>query len=49
MDQSIIKAYFALLYCDLDDNKIEAMQLFFDSLQDQGISNEKPEIQFFFK
>jgi len=47
MDQSVSQAYFDLLYCDLDDNKIKAMQLFFDSLQDQGILNERPEIQFF--
>ncbi len=47
MDQSIIKAYFDLLYCDLDDNKIKAMQLFFDSLQDQEILNERPDVQFF--
>ena len=47
MDQSIIKAYFDLLYCDLDDSKIKAMQLFFDSLQDQEILNERPDVQFF--
>ena len=47
MDQSVIKEYFDLLYCDLDGNKIKAMQLFFDSLLDQGILNERADIEFF--
>jgi len=47
LDQSVIKEYFDLLYCDLDGRKIIAMQLFFDSLFDQGIINEKPGIKFF--
>ncbi|MCD4721292.1 MAG: menaquinone biosynthesis protein [Desulfobacula sp.] len=47
LDQSVIKEYFDLLHCDLDDNKIKAMQLFFDSLFDQGILNEKAGIIFF--
>jgi len=47
LDQSIIKEYFDLLYCDLDGRKIKAMRVFFDSLLDQGILNEKPGITFF--
>ncbi|WP_457551956.1 menaquinone biosynthetic enzyme MqnA/MqnD family protein [Desulfobacula sp.] len=47
LDESIIKDYFDLLYCDLDEHKIKAMQLFFDSLLDQGMLDERPVIQFF--
>jgi len=47
LEQSIIKEYFDLLYCDLDDKKIMAMRLFFGSLLDQGIINERPDIRFF--
>ena len=47
LDQSVIKEYFDLLYCDLDDQKVKAMEVFFDSLLDQGILNEKPDITFF--
>ena len=47
LDQSIIKEYFNLLYCDFDDKKIKAMQMFFDSLFDQGVLKEKPGISFF--
>jgi chorismate dehydratase len=28
LDQSVIKEYFDLLYCDLDHRKIRAMQFF---------------------
>ncbi|MBC2704195.1 MAG: menaquinone biosynthesis protein [Desulfobacula sp.] len=47
LEQSVIKEYFDLLYCDLDDRKIKAMRLFFDSLLDQGILSEKADIEFF--
>ncbi|MCP3872161.1 MAG: menaquinone biosynthesis protein [Desulfobacteraceae bacterium] len=47
LEQSIVKEYFNLLYCDLDDKKIRAMQLFFDSLFDQGILSERADIHFF--
>lgn len=47
LNQSLIKEYFDLLYCDLDSKKIKAMQLFFDSLFDQGILNEKADIELF--
>jgi len=47
LEQLVIKEYFDLLYCDLDGQKIKAMQLFFDSLLDQGILNEKADMEFF--
>ncbi|WP_051012462.1 menaquinone biosynthetic enzyme MqnA/MqnD family protein [Desulfobacula toluolica] len=47
LERSIIKEYFDLLYCDLDDKKIKAMQMFFNSLLDQGILKEKTDIRFF--
>lgn len=47
LKESIIKEYFDLLYCDLDDKKIKAMGLFFDSLFDQKILNEKADLCFF--
>ena len=47
LDQSIVKEYFDLLYCDLDGRKLKAMKVFFDSLFNQGILKEKPDIAFF--
>ncbi len=47
LEQSIIKQYFDLLLCDLDEQKVRAMALFFDSLLDQGILSEKANIRFF--
>ncbi len=47
LKRSVIKEYFDLLYCDLDDEKINAMALFFDSLFDQGILNKRVNIEFF--
>ncbi len=42
-----VKHYFDLLYCDLDDQKIRAMKLFFDSLYERKILKEKVDVQFF--
>ncbi len=47
LERSMVKEYFDLLYCDLDDKKIKAMVLFFDFLFEQGILNEKVDIEFF--
>ena len=47
LDEAIIKTYFDRLYCDFDERKIEAMKLFFDSLLDQGMLAERPDVQFF--
>jgi chorismate dehydratase len=45
-EYALIKQYFDLLYCDLDEKKITAMQLFFDSLFEQNVLNRKPVIEF---
>lgn len=42
-----VKHYFDLLHCDLDDQKISAMGVFFDSLYERKILKEKVDIQFF--
>lgn len=47
LSSSVIREYFNLLHCDLDDKKKRAMRLFFDSLLDQGIIKERAEICFF--
>ena len=47
LERSMVKEYFDLLYCDLDDKKIKAMALFFDSLLDQGMLKERVDIEFF--
>jgi len=44
--KSQIKEYYDLLYCDLDDQKIKAMGIFFDSLFEQQILTEKVDISF---
>jgi len=44
--KSKIKEYYDLLYCDLDDQKIKAMGIFFDSLFEQDILTEKVDISF---
>ncbi len=45
-EYALIKQYFDLLYCDLDEKKITAMQLFFDSLFEQDVLTRKPVIEF---
>jgi len=47
LEKSIVKEYFELLFCDLDDKKIKAIGIFFDSLLDQGIIKQRPDIRFF--
>ena len=47
LEKSLIQEYFDLLYCDLDDKKVKAMGLFFDSLLEQGVLSEKAGIEFF--
>jgi chorismate dehydratase len=46
LDHSLVKEYFDLLYCDLDEKKIIAMQLFFDSLYEQDALKQKPVLEF---
>jgi len=45
--QERVKHYYDLLYCDLDDQKIKAMGVFFDSLYERNILKLKVDIQFF--
>ncbi len=47
LERSIVKKYFDLLHCDLDEKKIKAMTLFFDSLFDQQILDQRVNIEFF--
>lgn len=47
IEQQRIKEYFDLLFCDLDDEKIKAMGLFFDSLFEQKILDQRAKILFF--
>lgn len=47
LKQSVIKEYFDLLYCDLDKEKIRAVDLFFCSLFQMGLLKEKPVLNFF--
>lgn len=47
LDQQIVKQYFDLLFCDLDEKKIEAMGVFFDYMYRQRILREKAGIKFF--
>lgn len=47
IDPERVRRYYDLLYCDLDEIKVKAMGMFFDSLYEQGILKEKTEIEFF--
>lgn len=47
LGRDIISRYFKHLYCDLDNEKLNAMKLFFDSLYEQGVLSEKAHIRFF--
>lgn len=47
ISKEVVKQYFDLLYCDLDDQKIRAMGIFFDSLYERNILKNKVDIQFF--
>lgn len=47
LETTMVKEYFDRLYCDLDNEKIKAMKIFFDSLFDQEILKERPDINFF--
>ena len=42
-----ISDYYNCLYCDLDDRKVQGMDLFFTGLYEQGILKEKTDIRFF--
>lgn len=47
ISRELARQYFDLLLCDMDDVKIKAMGMFFDSLYDQGVLKEKAGIEFF--
>lgn len=47
LPEPVVREYFELLYCDLDEKKIDAMTLFFDSLKQQGILYDQPRVNFF--
>ena len=47
LKKSIVKEYYDLLYCDLDDKKVTAMKLFFDTLVEQHLLDETVDIHFF--
>ncbi len=47
IEKKLVKEYFDLLFCDLDQEKIRAMEIFFDSLFEQGILTQKANIRFF--
>ncbi|MCF6247945.1 MAG: menaquinone biosynthesis protein [Desulfobacula sp.] len=47
IDASIVTRYFDLLHCNLNNEKVKAMGVFFDSLFDQGVLLDKADIEFF--
>ena len=47
LSHSLVKTYYDLLVCNLDPKKVKAMGMFFDSLYDQGILNDRADINFF--
>lgn len=47
LDELKIREYYDLLFCDLDKEKKQALQLFFDSLYDINFFREKVELRFF--
>lgn len=47
IDISIVRKYFDLLLCDLDEKKVKAMKLFFNSLYEQGVIDRQAEIKIF--
>lgn len=47
LPKDLIGQYYKLLYCDMDDAKVQGMQLFFDSLFSQGLLPHKVTIRFF--
>lgn len=47
LGESIIREYFNLLHCNLDENKISGMKLFFDSLLNQKILKQEAIVELF--
>jgi len=47
LDKSLIRKYYDSLYCDLDEQKIIAVETFFASLYTQGLFPDKVSLEFF--
>ncbi len=47
LPEGVIREYFDHLYCDLDGDKIAALDRFFNYLYDGGLFNERPRIELF--
>ncbi len=47
LERQVVKNYYDRLYCDLDQEKIQAMTCFFDGLYQQKILSSPAEISFF--
>ncbi len=47
LSKDLIGQYYQLLYCDMDDTKVQGMQMFFDSLFSRGLLPHKVSIRFF--
>ncbi len=47
LPKDLIGQYYKLLCCDMDDARVQGMQLFFDSLFSQGLLPHKVTIRFF--
>ena len=47
IDRELVKNYYDHLICDLDEQKVKAMGVFFEALHHQGILERNPQICFF--
>lgn len=47
LDESMVREYYDLLFCDLDGKKVEAVKNFFDSLYDLKIFPDRVNLEFF--
>lgn len=47
LSNSLVREYYDLLFCDLDEKKIFALDKFFSSLYKQGIFSDQVDLQFF--
>ena len=45
LDRSVIEKYYQVLYCDLDEKKIHAMELFFKRLYMHGLFKERVKVE----
>ncbi len=47
LDEKIVREYYNLLICDLDEQKIKALKKFFDSLYRMNLFKDEVDLQFF--